>query len=137
MPQIQMTPEYLTGMRSIIEQKVTLLLAFRARTCEQTTVTQTQNFTWRLSVTGGVEKPKWIIIGFQTDKVDHDRSRTVTNWDRGTKRILASADDLSRRLGSPCLQHDIAMTTGTVKLDHGDNGRPTLQPLASIMCSKR
>ena len=36
MPQIQMTPEYLAGLRSIIEQKVTLPLAFRARTSEQT-----------------------------------------------------------------------------------------------------
>ena len=24
--------------------------------------------TWRLTVTGGVEKPRWIIIGFQTAK---------------------------------------------------------------------
>jgi hypothetical protein len=73
MPQIQMTPEYLTGMRSIIEQKVTLPIAFRARTCEQTIVTETQHFTWRLSVTGGVEKPRWIIIGFQTDRIDTQR----------------------------------------------------------------
>ena len=65
-----MTPEYLTAMRSIVEQKLMLPLAFRARTSEQTAVTQTQHFTWRLSVTGGVEKPRWIIIGFQTDKMD-------------------------------------------------------------------
>ena len=70
MPQIQMTPEYLAGMRKLIEQKVTLPLAFRARTTEQTTLTQTQNYTWRLSVTGGIEKPRWIIIGFQTNKLD-------------------------------------------------------------------
>ena len=55
MPQIQMTPEYLTGMRNMIEQKI-IPLAFRARTGEQTTLTQTHNFTWRLSVTGEVEK---------------------------------------------------------------------------------
>lgn len=29
-------------------------------------MTQTLKQTWRLSVTGGVEKPRWIIIGFQT-----------------------------------------------------------------------
>ena len=34
MPQIQMTPEYLTGMRTLIEQKITLPLAFRTRTSE-------------------------------------------------------------------------------------------------------
>ena len=58
MPQIRMTPEYLTGMRSLIEQKVTIPLAFRARTSEQIMVTQTQNFAWRLSVTGRVVKTK-------------------------------------------------------------------------------
>ena len=70
MPQIQMTPEYLAGMRKLIEQKITLPLAFRARTTEQTILNQIQNPTWRLSVTGGVEKPRWIIIGFQTEKMD-------------------------------------------------------------------
>ena len=70
MPQIKMAPEYLTGMRKLIEQKITLPLAFRARTTEQTVLNQTLNHTWRLSVTGGVEKPRWIIIGFQTDKLD-------------------------------------------------------------------
>ena len=70
MPQIQMSPEYHTGMMKIIEQKESIPLAFRARTSEQIAVTQTQNFTWRLSVTGGVEKPRWIIIGFQTNKGD-------------------------------------------------------------------
>ena len=70
MPQIQMTPEYLTGMRNLIEQKATIPLGFRARTSEQTTLPQTQNHIWRLSVTGGVEKPRWIVIGFQTDRID-------------------------------------------------------------------
>src|SRR5271165_5069957 len=70
MPQIQLTPEYLTAMRTLIEQKITLPLAFRARTSDQTPLTQTQNFSWRLSVTGGVEKPRWIIIEFQTSRID-------------------------------------------------------------------
>jgi hypothetical protein len=65
-----MTPEYLTAMRKIIEEKVPLPLAYRARTSEQTMVTQTLNFTWRLSVIGGVEKPRWIIIGFQTARIN-------------------------------------------------------------------
>jgi len=65
-----MTPKYLTAMRNIIEQKVTISLGFRARSGEQTTLPQTHNFTWRLSVTGGVEKPRWIIVGFQTNKID-------------------------------------------------------------------
>jgi hypothetical protein len=90
MPQIQMTPEYLTGMRSIIEQKITLPLAFRARTSEQTTVTQTQNFTWRLSVTGGVEKPRWIIIGFQTDRIDTQQQNPAVFNNLGLKNAYVT-----------------------------------------------
>ena len=70
MPQIQLSSEYLAGMRSLIEQEVTIPILFRARSCEQITLTQTQNYTWRLSVTGCVEKPRYIIIAFQTDKSD-------------------------------------------------------------------
>ena len=70
MPQIQMSPEYLTGMRTLIEQKITLPLAFRARTSDQTILSQALKSTWRISVTGGVEKPRWIIIGFQTSRID-------------------------------------------------------------------
>jgi len=36
--------------------------------CESIPVTQTRNFTWRLSVKSNVEKPHWIIVAFQTDK---------------------------------------------------------------------
>jgi len=70
MPQIEMSPEYLSGMRALIEQKIVVPIAFRARTSEQITLTQTMQFNWRLSVTGGVEKPRYIIIGFQTAKSD-------------------------------------------------------------------
>ena len=51
MPQVQLSPEYLAGMRSLIKQKVTIPISFRARSCKQITSTQTQNYTWRLSVT--------------------------------------------------------------------------------------
>jgi len=68
MQQVKMAPEYLTGLMSVIEQKTPLDLSFQARTCEQTTLSQTLKQTWRLSVTGGVEKPRWIIIGLQTAK---------------------------------------------------------------------
>ena len=60
-------------MRSLIEQKVTIPISFRARSCEHITLTQTQNYTWRLSVTGGVEKPRYIVLAFQTDKSDDQK----------------------------------------------------------------
>ena len=41
MPQIQLSPEYLAGMRSLIEQKVTIPISFRAKSIEQITLSQT------------------------------------------------------------------------------------------------
>ena len=39
MPQVQLSPEYLAGMRSLIEQKITIPISFRAGSCEQITLT--------------------------------------------------------------------------------------------------
>jgi len=36
--------------------------------CNSIPVPQTRNFTWRLSVKSALEKPRWIIVAFQTDK---------------------------------------------------------------------
>jgi len=36
--------------------------------CDSIPVPQTRNFTWRLSVKSAAEKPRWIIVAFQTDK---------------------------------------------------------------------
>ena len=68
MPQLKIPPKYLIGLRSLIEHKEAIPLMFRARTSNSIPVTQTDEFNWRLSVKGGVEKPRWVIIAFQTDK---------------------------------------------------------------------
>jgi len=77
MPQIEMVPEYLNAMRELIERKVTLPLAFRARTTRQITLTQTQDFSWRLSVLGGAQKPRWIIVGFQTNRKNSQQQNSA------------------------------------------------------------
>jgi len=55
-------------LRDIIERKQSIPVAFPARTSDAITVPPTQNFTWRISVISGIEKPRWIIIAFQTDR---------------------------------------------------------------------
>ncbi|XP_065651027.1 uncharacterized protein LOC136079232 [Hydra vulgaris] len=51
-----------------IESKVTLPVTFRARQCDTITVPQSTTFSWRLSVKTSPEKPRYIIVGFQTNK---------------------------------------------------------------------
>ena len=52
----------------MIESKVTLPVAYRMRQCESVSVSKSTNFTWRLVAKTAPEKPRYIIIGFQTGK---------------------------------------------------------------------
>lgn len=51
-----------------IESKASFPVAYRAHQCDTITVPQSTTFSWRLSVKTSPEKPRYIIVGFQTDK---------------------------------------------------------------------
>src|SRR6218665_102016 len=51
-----------------IESKSSLSVAYRARQCDTITVPQSTTFSWRLSVNTSPEKPRYIIIAFQTNR---------------------------------------------------------------------
>ncbi|XP_065675695.1 uncharacterized protein LOC136091907 [Hydra vulgaris] len=55
-----------------IELKVTLPVTFRARQCDIISVPQSTAFSWRLSLKTSPVKPRYIIVGFQTNK-DRDQ----------------------------------------------------------------
>ena len=51
-----------------IEPKVKLPVAYRTRQCDVLSFPESTSFTWRLSVNAASEKPRFIIVPFQTDK---------------------------------------------------------------------
>ena len=51
-----------------IESKVKLPVAYRTRQCDMLSVPDSTSFAWRLSTKTAPEKPRFIIVGFQTDK---------------------------------------------------------------------
>jgi len=51
-----------------IESKSNLPVSYQMIQCKSIPVPQTRNFTWRLSVKSNVEKRRWTIVAFQTDK---------------------------------------------------------------------
>jgi hypothetical protein len=55
-------------LQKTIESKASLPVAYRARQCDTITVPQSTTFTWRLSVKSAPEKPRWIVVGFQTGR---------------------------------------------------------------------
>lgn len=57
-----------------IEAKATLPIAFRARQCDTITVPQSTTFSWRLSVKTSPEKPRYILVAFQTNRDGNQES---------------------------------------------------------------
>jgi hypothetical protein len=51
-----------------IGSKATLPVAYRAHQCDTITVPQSATFSWRLSVKTSPEKPRYIIVAFQTNR---------------------------------------------------------------------
>ena len=43
-------------------------VSFRMHQCETSTVPQATSTVWRLGVSSAPEKPRWVLIGLQTDK---------------------------------------------------------------------
>lgn len=64
----------------IIESKKKLDVGFRMRQCDSISIPRSTQFDWRLSVKSSPEKPRWIIIAFQTDK-SSDQSKNPSTFD--------------------------------------------------------
>lgn len=68
-PYVKIEPTVRADLLKIVESKLSIPVSFTARNVESISVPlNCTQFNWRLSTLGGVEKPRWIIIGFQTDK---------------------------------------------------------------------
>ena len=62
-----------------MESKVQLPVAYRAGQCHMLSGPELTSFTWRLSVKTALEKPRFIIVGFQTDK-DGDQTKNRSTF---------------------------------------------------------
>ena len=63
-----------------IESKVKLPVAYRTRQCDMLSVPESTSFTWRLSVKTALEKPRFIIVAFQTAR-DDDQTKNPSTFD--------------------------------------------------------
>ena len=68
MPQVLPADAERFPLYKSIESKVSIPVAYRTRQCDTITVAQSNLFSWRLGVKNASEKPKWDVIGFQTEK---------------------------------------------------------------------
>lgn len=69
-----------------IESKTSIPVAYRIRHCDSISVPQSTSFTWRLSVKSSPEKPRYIVVGFQTSK-DGYQKENPSIFDNVSKKI--------------------------------------------------
>ena len=67
-PHVLPSDQEKVALYKTIESKSSLSVGYCMIQCDSIPVLQTRNFTWRLSVKSALEKPRWIIVAFQTDK---------------------------------------------------------------------
>ena len=73
MPHVTPADEYRMELYKIIERKEKIPVGYRMIQCDSATVPNAREFSWRLSVKSSPEVPRFIIIGFQSNKTGHQK----------------------------------------------------------------
>ena len=74
----------------IIERKEKIPVGYRMIKCDSASVPQTTSFTWRLAVKSSPEVPRFIIVGFQTNKLNDQRQNPAIFNNVSVKKIYAT-----------------------------------------------
>ena len=74
MPHVIPSDAYRLQLNKIIERKEKIPVGYRMLQCDNTPVAGTGSFTWRLGVKSSPDIPRFIIVGFQTDKNNNQRT---------------------------------------------------------------
>ena len=80
MPHVIQADDEKFSIYKTIESKVKIPVAYRTRQCDMLSVAELSSFTWPLSVKTAPEKPRFIIVGFQTAK-DDDQTKNPSIFD--------------------------------------------------------
>ena len=80
MPHVTPADKYRMELYKIIERKEKIPVGYRMIQCDSATVPNTREFSWRLSVKSSPEVPRFIIIGFQSNKIgDQKQNPSIFN----------------------------------------------------------
>ena len=79
-PHVMPSDETKLQLYKTIESKTKLDIGYRMRQCDSIAVPQNTTFSWRLATKASPEKPRWVIIAFQTDK-SNDQEANPTVFD--------------------------------------------------------
>ena len=74
MPHVTPADQYKMELYKIIERKEKIPVGYRMLQCDSASVPDSTSFSWRLSVKSSPEVPRYIIVGFQTNKIGNQKT---------------------------------------------------------------
>ena len=89
MPHVTPADKDKMELYKIIERKEKIPVGYRMIQCDSASVPQSENFSWRLSVKSSPEVPRFIIVGFQTDKIGNQKTNPSLFNNVNIKNIYA------------------------------------------------
>ena len=87
MPHVMPADKEKMELYKIIERKETLPVGYRMIQCDSISVNQATTFTWELAIKSFPEGPRFIIVGFQTNKRGNQRQNPSVFNHAGVKNI--------------------------------------------------
>ena len=116
MPYVLPTDTEKLPLYKTIESKASLPVAYRMRQCDSISVPQSASFTWRLSVKSSPEKPRFIVVGFQTAK-DGDQENNPSIFDHVHVRNMYVMLNSTRY---PAVDYNLSFTKQQFSRAYGD-----------------
>ena len=116
MPHVTPGDKYKMDLYKIIERKEKIPVGYRMIQCDSASVPQSTSFSWRLSVKSSPEVPRFIIIGFQTNKIGNQQQNPSLFDSANVKNIYVTLN--STRY--PTTDYNISFDEGKISRVYGD-----------------
>ena len=116
MPHVMPADKDKMELYKIIERKEKVSVGYRMIQCTSISVPQSNSFSWRLSVKSSPEVPRFIIIGFQTDRNNNQERNNSQFNNLNIKNIYVMLN--SNRY--PALDYDIDFPSQKIGRVYGD-----------------
>ena len=116
MPHVMPADNDRMELYKIIEKKEKIAVGYRMIQCTSISIPQVNSFSWRLSVKSSPEVPRFIIIGFQTDK-DNDQTKNYSIFDNLNIRNIYVMLNSNRY---PILDYNLSFPRQRIGRAYGD-----------------
>ena len=116
MPHVMPADRDKMELYKIIERKEKVSVGYRMIQCTSISVPQQNSFSWRLSVKSSPEVPRFIIIGFQTEK-NNDQEKNNAQFDNLNVQNIYVMLNSNRY---PALDYDLDFPTQKIGRAYGD-----------------